>query len=815
MSHDIPVHKQGTTSRAHGHDHDPSETARPQPHSCCANHPSHSTQEHARAKGDLRDPVCGMTVSPDSPHFLEHEGQRHVFCSAGCRTKFSADPTKYLSPTEDRGTPAKVAGGTQAAGAVYTCPMHPEVRQDHPGHCPKCGMALEPLMPELGAEDDNPELRDFQRRFWWTLPLTLIVTVLAMAGHSLQLMDPSTQTWVELALSIPIVLWAGMPFFERGLQSIRHRSPNMWTLIGLGTAAAFLYSLVATIAPGLFPQTFMAHGRIGVYYEAAAVIISLTLLGQIFELKARSHTSAAIKSLLGLAPKTARRITQEGSEEDVPLTHVHVGDLLRVRPGEKVPVDGVVIEGTSSVDESMLTGEPIPVSKRTGDRLIGATMNASGGLVMRSEHVGSQTVLSQIVQMVAQAQRSKAPMQRMADQVAGYFVMAVVSIALIAFFAWGVLGGEQGWQYGLINAVAVLIIACPCALGLATPMSVMVATGKAATQGILFRDASAIENFRRIDTMIVDKTGTLTEGKPAFDKIVPVPGATEMEVLRLAASLDQASEHPLAAAIVAAARERKLALAKVQDFESSTGIGVRGTVDGRRLALGNTALMQEEGVDVSAVESAAEELRRQGASVMHLAQDKQLLGLLAVSDPIKQSTPAAVQSLQDAGMRVVMATGDGLTTAQSVAAKLKIDEVHGEVKPNDKLMLVEQLQKAGHVVAMAGDGINDAPALAKADVGVAMGTGTDVAMSSAQVTLVKGDLRGIAKARAISLATVANMRQNLAFAFLYNALGIPIAAGVLYPLTGWVLSPMLAALAMSLSSVSVIANALRLRTQAT
>jgi Cu+-exporting ATPase len=693
--------------------------------------------------------------------------------------------------------------------------MHPEIRQDHPGNCPKCGMALEPLMPELGAEEDNPELRDFQRRFWWTLPLTLIVAVLAMAGHRLQLMDPGTQTWVELGLSIPIVLWAGIPFFARGLQSIQHRSPNMWTLISLGIAAAFLYSLVATIAPSLFPQAFMAHGRIGVYYEAAAVIISLTLLGQIFELKARSHTSAAIKSLLGLAPKTARRITQDGREEDVPLTHVHVGDLLRVRPGEKVPVDGVVIEGSSSVDESMLTGEPMPVSKRAGDRLIGATMNASGGLIMRSERVGSQTVLSQIVQMVAQAQRSKAPMQRMADQVAGYFVMVVVSIAVIAFFTWGLLGGEQGWQYGLINAVAVLIIACPCALGLATPMSVMVATGKAATQGILFRDASAIENFRRIDTIIVDKTGTLTEGKPAFDKVVAVSGTSEMEVLRLAASLDQASEHPLAAAIVSAARERKLALAKVEDFESSTGIGVRGSVDGHRLALGNTALMQEEGVDISAVASAAEELRRQGASVMHLAQDERLLGLLAVSDPIKQSTPAAVQSLREAGIRVVMATGDGLTTAKSVAAKLEIDEVHGEVKPNDKLMLVEQLQKAGHVVAMAGDGINDAPALAKADVGVAMGTGTDVAMSSAQVTLVKGDLRGIAKARAISLATVANMRQNLAFAFLYNALGIPIAAGVLYPLTGWVLSPMIAALAMSLSSVSVIANALRLRAQAT
>jgi len=515
MSHDTTVHK-------HGH-RDP-KTAASGPHSCCATDSSHDMHGHPPTQGALRDPVCGMTVSPDSPHFLEHAGQRQVFCSAGCRTKFAADPAKYLSPAADPAAAAGTTGHREAPAAIYTCPMHPEIRQDHPGNCPKCGMALEPLMPELGAAEDNPELRDFQRRFWWTLPLTLIVAVLAMAGHRLQSMDPGTQTWVELGLSMPVVLWAGMPFFVRGLQSIQHRSPNMWTLIGLGTAAAFLYSLVATIAPGLFPQAFMAHGRIGVYYEAAAVIISLTLLGQIFELKARSHTSAAIKSLLGLVPKTARRITQDGREEDVPLTHVHVGDLLRVRPGEKVPVDGVIIEGSSSVDESMLTGEPMPVSKRAGDRLIGATMNASGGLVMRSERVGSQTVLAQIVQMVAQAQRSKAPMQRMADRVAGYFVMAVVSIAVIAFFTWGWLGGEQGWQYGLINAVAVLIIACPCALGLATPMSVMVATGRAATQGILFRDAAAIENFRRIDTMIVDKTGTLTEGKPAFDKVVAVSG---------------------------------------------------------------------------------------------------------------------------------------------------------------------------------------------------------------------------------------------------------------------------------------------------
>jgi Cu+-exporting ATPase len=609
-------------------------------------------------------------------------------------------------------------------------------------------------------------------------------------------------------------LWAGWPFFERGVQSVMHRSPNMWTLIGLGTAAAFIYSVAATIAPGVFPESFVEHGRVGVYYEAAGVIISLTLLGQILELKARSQTSAAIKALLGLAPKTARRIEADGSESDVPLTHVHVGDLLRVRPGEKAPVDGVVVDGSSAVDESMLTGEPIPVTKRPGDKVIGATLNTTGSLTMRSERVGAQTMLSQIVQMVAQAQRSKAPMQRMADRVAGYFVVSVVLIALASFFAWGLLGGGQGWLYGLINAVSVLIIACPCALGLATPMSIMVATGKAATQGVLFRDASAIENFRRLDTMIVDKTGTLTEGKPAFDKVVAAAGLSDAEVLRLAASLDQGSEHPLAAAIVKAARERGLQLAKVEAFESSSGIGVRGVVEGHRLVLGNTALMQQEGVDVSALAQAAEGERKQGASVMYLASDKRLLGLLVVSDPIKTSTPEALASLHGAGMRVVMATGDGLTTARSVAARLGIDEVYGEVKPADKLMLVEKLQRQGHVVGMAGDGINDAPALAKADVGIAMGTGTDVAMSSAQVTLVKGDLRGIARARRISIETVENMRQNLGFAFLYNALGVPIAAGVLYPITGLLLSPMIAALAMSLSSVSVITNALRLRASA-
>ena len=552
-------------------------------------------------------------------------------------------------------------------------------------------------------------------------------------------------------------------------------------------------------------------GRVAVYFEAAAVIISLTLLGQMLELKARSQTSAAIKSLLGLAPKTARRIAADGSEEDVPLTHVHVGDQLRVRPGEKVPVDGVVTEGASAVDESMLTGEPLPVSKRAGDKLIGATLNTSGAMVMRSERVGAQTMLSQIVQMVAQAQRSKAPMQRMADQVAGWFVMAVVSVAVLTFFVWGLFGPEPSWVYGLINAVAVLIIACPCALGLATPMSIMVATGRAATQGILFRDAAAIENFRKVDTLIVDKTGTLTEGKPAFDRAVAAEGVTADEVLRLAASLDQGSEHPLADAIVRAAREKGLTLAKPEGFESSSGIGVRGTVEGRPLALGNTALMRQLGVAVDVLVAQAEALRAEGASVMHLAADGRLLGLVAVSDPVKASTPEALATLKAAGLRVVMATGDGLTTARAVAARLGIDEVHGEVKPADKLALVQQLQHEGRVVAMAGDGINDAPALAQADVGVAMGTGTDVAMNSAPVTLVKGDLRGIAQARGLSEATIANMKQNLAFAFVYNALGVPLAAGLLYPMTGWLLSPMIAALAMSLSSASVITNALRLR----
>ncbi|MBA2676140.1 copper-translocating P-type ATPase [Ramlibacter sp.] len=712
-------------------------------------------------------------------------------------------------PPEASGSAAPVPA---APGTVYTCPMHPDIRQDHPGNCPKCGMTLEPLIPSV--EEDNSELHDFQRRFWWTLPLTIVIAVLAMFGHSLGLFDSRMQSWMEFVLSLPVVLWAGWPFFVRGAQSVANRSPNMWTLIGLGTGAAFVYSTVATIAPQVFPASFMSMGRVSVYFEAAAVIISLTLLGQMLELKARSQTSAAIKALLGLAPKTARRIGANGEEEDVPLAQVHVGDLLRVRPGEKVPVDGIVAEGSSALDESMLTGEPLPVTKRPGDKLIGATLNSSGALVMRSERVGSETVLAQIVQMVAQAQRSRAPMQRMADTVAGWFVLAVIAAAVVTLLVWGVVGPEPSWVYGLINAVAVLIIACPCALGLATPMSIMVATGRGASQGILFRDAAAIENLRRIDTLIVDKTGTLTEGRPAFQAAIAAPGFRDDEVLRLAASLDQGSEHPLAAAIVAAARERGLALARPEQFDSESGIGVRGTVEGADLGLGNTALMEQLGIDVTPLASRAEELRAEGASVMYLAAGGKLAGLLAVADPVKATTPAALATLRAAGLRVVMATGDGVTTARSVAKRLGIDEVYGEVKPADKLRLVERLQGEGRIVAMAGDGINDAPALAKADVGIAMGTGTDVAMNSAQLTLVKGDLRGIAVAQELSNATVANMKQNLGFAFLYNSLGVPIAAGVLYPFTGWLLSPMIAALAMSLSSASVITNALRLRNAA-
>jgi Cu+-exporting ATPase len=688
--------------------------------------------------------------------------------------------------------------------------MHPQIRRPEPGYCPICGMALEPEMPTL-EDERNPELEDFTRRFWSTLPLTVVGIALAMGGHRFLPLAPDAISWVELALSAPVVLWAGWPFFVRCFASIRHRSPNMWTLIGIGVAAAFVYSLLATLVPELFPEAFHEGGRVAVYFEAASVIVSLTLLGQVLELRARSQTSSAIRALLGLQPKTARRIGADGTEEDIALVDVHVGDVLRVRPGEKVPVDGIVIEGRSSVDESMLTGEPIPVEKVAGARLIGVTINGTGSLVMRAEKIGSQTVLSQIVQMVAQAQRSRAPMQRLADVVARWFVLAVLALAIVTALVWWLVGPEPRGAYAILNAVSVLIIACPCALGLATPMSVMVASGRAATSGVLFRDAEALETLRRIDTLIIDKTGTLTLGRPVFARALAVPPFVEDDVLRIAASIDQGSEHPLANAIVEAARGRGLHLAKTEEFESATGIGVRGRVEGHSIVLGNTALLRDAGVDATALASGAEQLRADGNSVIFLGVDGRLAGALAVHDPIKESTPSAIEALHRVGIRIVMATGDGPTTARAVARRLDIDEVHGEVRPQDKADLVAKLQKEGRRVAMAGDGINDAPALARANVGIAMGTGTDVAMSSAQVTLVKGDLRGIARARQLSEATVSNMYENLLFAFVYNALGVPVAAGVLYPFFGILLSPLIAALAMSLSSVSVVGNSLRLR----
>ena len=750
------------------------------------------------------DPVCGMRVDPVAPKggTAQHDGVTYGFCSTRCRERFQADPLRYLHPEQH-------AAPEAPPGAMFTCPMHPEVRQPGPGTCPFCGMALEPEMPSL-EEEDNPELRDFRRRFWWTLPLTLVVFVLAMFGHYFTALPPVARTWLEFVLTTPVVLWAAKPFFERCIQSIRNRSPNMWTLIGIGVGSAYIYSVVATLAPGAFPPSFQEHGRVNVYFEAAAVIVSLTLLGQLLELKARSKTSAAIKSLLGLAPKTARRIASDGSESDVPLEHVHAGDRLRVRPGEKVPVDGIVLEGHSSVDESMLTGEPIPVEKGVGARLIGATLNGTGSLIMRAEQVGSATVLAQIVQLVAQAQRSKAPMQRMADRVSYWFVLAVLAVAVTTFFVWGLFGPSPSWVYAIVNAVSVLIIACPCALGLATPMSIMVATGRAAQEGVLFKDAAAIEQLAKVDTLVVDKTGTLTEGRPAFRSVLPAAETDEDALLRDAASLEQGSEHPLAIAILAEAAKRGLALSKVERFESVTGQGIRGQLRGRSLALGNEALMRATGADISPVGEQVEALRREGASVMYLAEEQTFVGASALADPIKATTPAALASLRQEGLHIVMASGDAQATARSVADTLGIEQAFGEVAPADKVTLVQKLRDENRMVAMVGDGINDAPALAAADIGIAMGTGTDVAMSSAQVTLVKGDLRRIVAAREISSQTIVNMKQNLGFAFLYNGLGVPIAAGVLYPAFGLLLSPMLAALAMSLSSVSVIGNALRL-----
>jgi Cu+-exporting ATPase len=779
----------------------------------------HAGHDHAAAGHDaghvagtadatVIDPVCGMRVNPaTTQHHATHAGHDYHFCSARCREKFVADPAPYLQPAA--ATPPSAPVAAAPAGTIYTCPMHPQIRQVGPGTCPICGMALEPEMPGL-EDDDNPELRDFSHRFWWTLPLTAVVLALAMLGHRITFLSTGTRTWLEFALSTPVVLWAGAPFFVRCAQSIRNRSPNMWTLIGIGVGAAFGYSVVATLAPDLFPASFREHGRVGVYFEAAAVIVSLTLLGQLLELRARSKTSAAIKALLGLAPKTARRIGADGNEEDIPLAHVHVGDRLRVRPGEKVPVDGTVLEGRSSLDESMLTGEPIPVAKEAGAKVIGATLNGTGSLVIRADQVGSATVLAQIVQLVAQAQRSRAPMQRMADVVAFWFVLAVLAAALLTFLGWGLFGPEPSWTYAVLNAVSVLIIACPCALGLATPMSIMVATGRAAQAGVLFRDAEAIERLRRIDTLIVDKTGTLTEGRPAWRDTLAADGFDADQVLQLAASLEQGSEHPLAEAILAEAKRRGVVLQAVDGFDSITGRGVQGRIGGRALVMGNQALLAEAGADAAPLLPRAEQLRREGASVMFLAVDGRLAGAVAVADPIKPTTLPALNALRADGMRIVMASGDAQATAAAVAYTLGIEEVHGEVRPADKVALVQRLKAEGRRVAMAGDGINDAPALAAADVGIAMGTGTDVAMSSAQLTLVKGDLRRIVQARAISESTVANMKQNLGFAFVYNALGVPIAAGLLYPVSGLLLSPMIAALAMSLSSVSVVSNALRL-----
>lgn len=757
--------------------------------------------------GTVTDPVCGMMVDPaTTPHHARHDGNDYAFCSDGCRRRFIADPQRYLAAPAGVVKPAP-------AGTRYTCPMHPEIVQDGPGNCPLCGMALEPAMPSL-EDEENPELTDFRRRFWWSLPLSVATMALAMLAMTpvLHGLSPDLRVWIELALATPVVLWAGWPFLQRWAQSIRNRSPNMWTLIGTGVLAAFGYSVVATVAPGLFPPSFQQHGHVGVYFEAAAMIISLTLLGQLMELRARAKTSAAIKSLLGLAPKTARVLREDGHEEDVEIAALQPGDRVRVRPGEKVPVDGTVMEGRSSIDESMLTGEPVPVGKTVGDSVIGATLNGTGSLVVRADRLGDDSMLAQIVQLVAQAQRSRAPMQRMADTVAYWFVLAVLSVAVLTFFGWGLFGPAPSWTHAVLSAVAVLIIACPCALGLATPMTIMVATGRAAQHGVLFRDAEAIEALRQVDTLVVDKTGTLTEGRPAFRDVQAAPPFHADQILQWAASLDQGSEHPLAAAIVAEAKARRMTLTAVADFDSLTGMGVQGVVDGKALLLGNTALMDEHGIALDALREGAAQLRSTAASVMYLAVDGQLGGLLAVADPIKASTAEAITHLHRDGLRIVMATGDGTATAEAVARELGLEEVHGEMRPADKAALIRTLQAQGRTVAMAGDGINDAPALASADVGIAMGNGTDVAMSSAQVTLVKGDLRGILRARQLSTASVRNMRQNLGFAFLYNALGIPVAAGVLYPL-GIVMSPMLAALAMSLSSVSVISNALRLRHQ--
>ncbi|WGF91120.1 heavy metal translocating P-type ATPase (plasmid) [Marinivivus vitaminiproducens] len=756
----------------------------------------------------VNDPVCGMSVdAAGAKHVTEHDGQPYVFCSAGCRAKFEADPGRYLDEGARRQEPV-------AEGAVYTCPMHPEIRQDGPGSCPICGMALEPEQVSAEAKP-NHELIDFTRRFWIGLALTVPVFALEMGSHLLgldRLIPSQLSNGLQLAFATPVVLWAGWPFFVRGWQSLQTRNLNMFTLIAMGTGVAWTYSVVATLAPGLFPAAFRGMGgAVAVYFEAAAVITVLVLLGQLLELRAREQTSGAIKALLNLAPTTARRLNADGKEDEIGLDQVEVGDRLRVRPGDKVPLDGEVLEGRSNVDESMVTGEPLAVVKEAGAKVIGGTLNGKGGFVMRADKIGRDTMLSQIVQMVAQAQRSRAPIQRLADVVASWFVPAVIAVAVIAFIAWSVLGPSPEMAYALIAAVNVLIIACPCALGLATPMSIMVGVGRGAQAGVLIKSAEALERFEKVDTIVVDKTGTLTQGKPTVTAIHPAAGLSEDELLHLAASLEQASEHPLAAAIVDAAKARSVELSDVTDFDSPTGKGVVGQVEGRTVALGNARFLAELDADPSALENQADELRRDGATAIFAAIDGKPAGVLAIADPVKETTLEAVTMLHADGIRIVMLTGDNRTTAEAVARRLGIDEVEAEVLPEDKGKIVERLRKEGRVVAMAGDGVNDAPGLAAADVGIAMGTGTDVAIESAGVTLLRGDLVGIVEARRLSRAVMRNIRQNLFFAFVYNAAGVPVAGGILYPVFGILLSPIVAAAAMALSSVSVIGNALRLR----
>jgi Cu+-exporting ATPase len=768
---------------------------------------SHHHHDHAGpAAANVHDPVCGMAVDPvATSHHASLDGHEYHFCSDKCRTKFLAEPSKYLEPA----APAQVP-----VGAIWTCPMHPEVRQDHPGACPICGMALE---PELAQADTGPgeEYLDMRRRFWIALALALPVFLLEMGGHMLpalhHLIAPAVSHWVQAALATPVVLWAGWPFFARAWVSLKTRHLNMFTLIAMGTGVAWGYSVVALLAPGAFPAEFRDDaGTVAVYFEAAAVITVLVLLGQVLELRAREHTSGAIKALLNLAPKTARRITSTDQEEEVSLDAVLVGDRLRVRPGESVPVDSVVVNGRSSLDESMVTGESMPVTKQAGDKVIGGTLNQTGALVIRADKVGRDTMLARIVQMVADAQRSRAPIQRMADQVAGWFVPVVLAIAVLAFFAWGIWGPPPRLAHGLVEAVAVMIIACPCALGLATPMSIMVGVGRGAGLGVLIKNAEALERFEKVDTLVVDKTGTLTEGRPAVTAIVPAAGMDEVAVLRFAASVESLSEHPLARAVVEAAKERALDISAPADFDSPTGKGAVGTVEGKRVALGNARFLDELGIDVGSLSKDADTLRHDGATAIFVAVDGSIAGVIAIADPVKASTPEALAALAAEGIRVVMLTGDNRTTAEAVARKLGITEVEADILPDGKSEVVQRLRREGRVVAMAGDGVNDAPALAAADIGIAMGTGTDVAIESAGVTLLKGDLTGIVRARRLSRATMRNIRQNLFFAFIYNAAGIPIAAGALYPFTGTLLSPIIAAAAMALSSVSVVTNALRL-----